>query len=209
MISYIKGELAYIDENTAVIENHGMGFNVNIPGLASFAGIGLGSTVKVYTYMAVREDNISLYGFISREELNLFKLLISVNGIGPKAGLAILSVMSVDDLRIAIVSGDSKAISKAPGVGAKSAQRVILELKDKIDIAAIIENDEPSAILGSKATSSKAAAATSTARVEVMEALVALGVSESEAYKATAAVENSAELTVEEYLKQALKLASF
>ena len=203
MISYIKGELVALSENQAVIENNGMGFLVNIPGAASFGGVEIGMSVKVYTYMNVREDDISLFGFISEDDLEMFKMLISVSGIGPKNGLAILSVLNASDLRVAIVSGDAKAISNAPGVGKKSAERVILELKDKIDIEGILTGGSDTSVFASKAD------VKSTAFAEVVEALTSMGASDSEAFKAAKAVPDADKLSVDEFLKQALKLVRF
>lgn len=203
MISYIKGELVALSENQAVIENNGMGFLVNIPGAASFGSVEIGMSVKVYTYMNVREDDISLFGFISQDDLEMFKMLISVSGIGPKNALAILSVLNASDLRVAIVSGDAKAISNAPGVGKKSAERVILELKDKIDIEGILGggNEESVFVTGADVKSS--------AFGEVVEALVSMGASDSEAFKAAKAVPDADKLSVDEFLKAALKLVRF
>lgn len=203
MISYIKGELVALSENQAVIENNGMGFLVNIPGAASFGSVEIGMSVKVYTYMNVREDDISLFGFISQDDLEMFKMLISVSGIGPKNALAILSVLNASDLRVAIVSGDAKAISNAPGVGKKSAERVILELKDKIDIEGILSggNEESVFVTGADVKSS--------AFGEVVEALVSMGASDSEAFKAAKAVPDADKLSVDEFLKVALKLVRF
>lgn len=203
MISYIKGELVALSENQAVIENNGMGFLVNIPGAASFGSVEIGMGVKVYTYMNVREDDISLFGFISQDDLEMFKMLISVSGIGPKNALAILSVLNASDLRVAIVSGDAKAISNAPGVGKKSAERVILELKDKIDIEGILGggNEESVFVTGADVKSS--------AFGEVVEALVSMGASDSEAFKAAKAVPEADKLSVDEFLKAALKLVRF
>ncbi len=203
MISYIKGELVSLTENQAVIENNGMGFCVNIPGAASFGGVEIGMSVKVYTYMNVREDDISLFGFISEDDLSMFKMLISVSGIGPKNALAILSVLDAGNLRVAIISGDAKAISAAPGVGKKSAERVILELKDKIDIEGVLGK-----AAGVSAADVKGMADESV-MAQVIEALVSMGASDSEAFKAARAVPDAADLSVDAYLKAALKIVRF
>ncbi len=203
MISYIKGELVALSENQAVIENNGMGFLVNIPGAASFGSVEIGMSVKVYTYMNVREDDISLFGFISQDDLEMFKMLISVSGIGPKNALAILSVLDAGNLRVAIISGDAKAISNAPGVGKKSAERVILELKDKIDIEGILGGGNDDSVF------STGADVKSSAFGEVVEALVSMGASDSEAFKAAKAVPEADKLSVDEFLKAALKLVRF
>lgn len=204
MISYIKGELSYIDNSKIIVENNGIGYEINIPAITSFAGIQTGMSVKVYTYMAVREDDISLYGFLTQDELTLFKLLITVSGVGPKAALAILAELGADNLRIAICAEDDKAIAKAKGVGAKSAKKVIVELKDKIDIAGVLSAGEENVIIGKISNPGLSAS-----RAEVIEALVALGVSDSIAFRASGQVENAEALSTEEYLKQALKFVSF
>lgn len=180
MISYIKGELSYIDNSKIIVENNGIGYEINIPAITSFAGIQTGMSVKVYTYMAVREDDISLYGFLTQDELTLFKLLITVSGVGPKAALAILAELGADNLRIAICAEDDKAIAKAKGVGAKSAKKVIVELKDKIDIAGVLSAGEENVIIGKNSNPGLSAS-----RAEVIEALVALGVSDSIAFRAS------------------------
>ena len=134
MYAYIKGELAEINTDHIVIEAGGIGYQVFIS-LQTFDYLpSVGENLKIYTYLYLREDAMILYGFLTKDDLELFKLLISVSGIGPKGGLAILSTLEADDLRFAILSGDAKAISKAPGVGGKTAQRVILELKDKLSL---------------------------------------------------------------------------
>lgn len=204
MISYIKGELSYIDNSKIIVENNGIGYEINISAITSFAGIQTGMSVKVYTYMAVREDDISLYGFLTQDELTLFKLLITVSGVGPKAALAILAELGADNLRIAICAEDDKAIAKAKGVGAKSAKKVIVELKDKIDIAGVLSAGEENVIIGKNSNPGLSAS-----RAEVIEALVALGVSDSIAFRASGQVENAEALSTEEYLKQALKFVSF
>ena len=134
MIAYLNGILAEIEEENIVIEVNGIGYNVRIP--AGMAGRlpQIGEVVKLYTYTSVREDAIGLYGFLSRDDLNMYRQLITVSGIGPKGGLSVLSAMSADELRMAVISQDAKAIAKAPGVGTKTAQRIILELKDKISL---------------------------------------------------------------------------
>ena len=142
MYAYIKGELAEINTDHIVVEAGGIGYQVFIS-LQTFDYLpSVGEDLKIYTYLYLREDAMILYGFLTKDDLELFKLLISVSGIGPKGGLAILSTLEADDLRFAILSGDAKAISKAPGVGGKTAQRVILELKDKVAFAAADDVEE-------------------------------------------------------------------
>ena len=132
MISYIRGTLAEKNEDSAVVEAHGVGYQIFVPVPVLSELPPLGESVKIYTYFSVREDGMSLFGFLSRQDLAMFKQLIGVNGIGPKSALGILSALRPDVLRMAVASGDAKTISRAPGVGPKTAQRIILDLKDKI-----------------------------------------------------------------------------
>lgn len=133
MISYIKGTLEAVEEDMIIVETGGIGYGIRVPLSLLEELPSLGSPVIVHTYFQVREDSMTLYGFLNRQDREMFKQLISVNGIGPRGALGILSVMRPDDLRTAIVSGDAKAISRAPGIGPKTAQRLILDLKDKVD----------------------------------------------------------------------------
>ena len=134
MYAYLKGTIEEITEDNLVLEVNQIGYNIKISSRTANLLEGIGSFAKIYTYTLVREDTFQLYGFLTRDDLDIFKQLITVNGIGPKGGLAILSIMSADELRFAILSGDAKAIAKAPGVGAKTAERVILDLKDKVSL---------------------------------------------------------------------------
>lgn len=133
MIHFLNGTLAQLSGDFAVIECGGVGFKLGIS-IATSSRLSplAGKKVLLYTYMAVSEDNISLYGFSEEDELNLFTRLISVSGIGPKAGMSILGTFSPDDLRSAVANGDAKTIAQAPGIGLKTAQKLIIELKDKI-----------------------------------------------------------------------------
>ncbi len=133
MFYYLKGELALVEPNMAVIDCGGVGYSLTVSQSTSSALSHLTSkqNVKLLTHLIVREDGVELFGFYTNEELKLFKMLITVQGIGPKAAMAILSVASVSDIIKAIISGNQKVISQAQGVGAKTAARVILELKDK------------------------------------------------------------------------------
>ena len=202
MISYVKGRLTEIDENTIVIETAGIGYNIQVPGSVLSQLPSMGSEVKIYTYLYIREDAMNLYGFMSRDDLKVFKLLIGVSGIGPKGALAVLSVMTPDDLRFAILAGDAKAISKAPGVGAKTAQRLIIELKDKLSL-------EDAFRIKSEHTAAVNVPVDSKVKDEAVMALVALGYSQSEAFRAVNMVE-TADADVEQVIKQALsKLLMF
>ena len=202
MIAFLRGYVASVYDGAAVIDVNGIGYEVRVSGetVQRLAAAGRDTEVLVYTYTYLREDQIALYGFMSREDLELFKLLITVSGIGPKGGLALLSVGTADDLRFAIMTGDSKMIARAPGVGKKTAERLILELRDKV---AGMRDDSMLAIAagaaGSSGWDSLAAAGGSGAAVntdaasEAVEALSALGYSRAEATKAVRAAREDAQ----------------
>ncbi|WP_075678745.1 Holliday junction branch migration protein RuvA [Roseburia sp. 831b] len=202
MYSYIKGQLAEIEEDKIVVETGGIGYNIYTTGQTFQYLPPVGEDVKVYTYLHLREDIMMLYGFLSKDELKVFKLLLGVNGIGPKGALAILSVMTTDDLRFAVLGDDAKAIAKAPGVGAKTAQRLILELKDKLKLEDAFEQ---------KLSHVQAETTTNVNGVknEAVQALVALGYSSSEALKAMNGIELTPDMEVEDLLKAALKNMAF
>ena len=199
MISFVRGRLAEVAESSCVVETAGLGMEINIPYTVLEELPHIGEEVILYTYFKIAEDAMSLYGFLSRRDEEMFERLISVSGIGPKAALAILSTLAPDDLRMAIAAGDAKAIAKAPGVGAKTAQRLILDLRDKIDIAEIIGGGT------SGAAGASAAAAGGAPSREAVEALTALGYSASEAARAVREAA-SEDMTSEDVLKAALKL---
>ena len=150
MYGFIKGTIDYIKNNQVCIDTGNVGYLVNISEKTYNELLGESDEVKLYTYTAVREDDISLYGFLSLEELDFFKLLIGVNSVGPKLGMSVLSFFTINELVTLIANKDAKAISKAPGLGAKSAEKIIIELKDKvanvitedIEISATLEDDE-------------------------------------------------------------------
>ena len=129
MIAYIKGEVAWIEEERIVLESGNIGYNIMMPASSFDTQDLMGNEVKIYTHLNVREDAMQLYGFLNLDELKTFRLLLGVNGIGPKAALGILSGLTTDELRFAVLSDDVKTISKAPGIGKKTAQKLILELK--------------------------------------------------------------------------------
>ena len=133
MYAYFIGKITYMTADSVVLEVNNIGYNIKVSA-QTIQNLGhLSGEVKLYTYTYVKEDALGLFGFLTREELELFKMMLTVNGIGPKGALSILSTLSVDTLRFAILSGDAKSIAKAPGVGAKSAERLIIDLKDKIN----------------------------------------------------------------------------
>ena len=203
MIAYVSGIIDDIAEDNVVVDIGGVGMNVKISADTAARLPGVGEQVKLYTYTSVREDAFWLYGFLSRNDLEIFKKCITVNGIGPKGALSILSVLDADSLIYAIVSGDAKAIAKAPGVGLKTAERLILELKGKIDI-----NDDmigrEAASYGNLHAAADISADTPQKR-EAIEALVSLGYNQVEALKAVNAIENIEEMDSGAVLKAALK----
>ncbi|WP_029232721.1 Holliday junction branch migration protein RuvA [Butyrivibrio sp. VCB2006] len=207
MIAYVNGILESIEEGNAVVDVNGIGYNVNISGSTMDRMPGIGEAVKLYTYTNVKEDAFTLFGFLSRDELNLFKMLITVNGIGPKGGLSILSVMTPDDLRFAILAGDSKSLSKAPGIGKKTAERITLELRDKLKVT----EDEllsGGAGAGAMAGGSFETDGINPARDEAVAALVALGYNSTDSMKAVRkvlVVNPEAGEDTEKLLKLALK----
>ena len=208
MIAYIRGTLAYIEpeESMAVLETGGIGYRILMSGRDLDLLPAAGEELRLYTYLQVREDAFVLFGFFTREDRKLFQQLLSVNGIGPKAALGVLSALSADDLRFAVLADDAKAIAKAPGIGLKTAQKLILELKDKLSLEeafeARLENHQTKAAAG-------AASDLSEARNEAVEALTALGYSASESLKAVRKVEAADGMSVEDILKAALKYISF
>ncbi|MCR4604905.1 MAG: Holliday junction branch migration protein RuvA [Eubacterium sp.] len=201
MIGYVKGDLAYIAEDRVIVENNGIGYEIYVPGSVLDRMPSTGNEVKLYTYLYVREDQMSLFGFLTKDELAMFKMIITVSGIGPKGALGILSVMDVDSLRFAILSGDAKTISKAPGIGKKTAEKLILELRDKCDADDFLETEQD---VHSGATSGGGGATTDAAK-DAIAALVALGYSQTDSMRAVRAVSPSDDMSVDSILKLALK----
>lgn len=202
MYAYIKGILTDMSEDTVVVEAGGIGYNIHTTGQTFDYLPSVGEEVKLYTYLNVREDAMVLYGFLTKDDLRVFKLLLGVSGIGPKGALAILSVMTTDDLRFAVLGEDAKAIARAPGVGAKTAQRLILELKDKFSLEDAFEQKLAH-------TNEAAAEGMKGVKNEAVAALVALGYSSSEALGAIGKVEITEGADVEDVLKAALKNMAF
>ncbi len=196
MISYVKGQLVEVFNDTIVVENNGIGFNIKVPATVISHFSKIGEPVKVYTYLQIREESHSLFGFLTRDDLNIFKMLINVNGIGPKGALAILSTISPNDLRFAVISGDVKLISSTPGIGSKTAQKLIIELKDKVSLEDALENT----LYESGSTGSD-----SEAQNEAIEALCALGYGSAQAVRAVRQVEDIESKDSEVILKEALK----
>ncbi|HIX77348.1 MAG TPA: Holliday junction branch migration protein RuvA [Candidatus Fusicatenibacter merdavium] len=199
MIGYIKGTIAEITPDRLVLENGGIGYEIFVPSSILDSGARQGQELKVYTYLHVREDALQLFGFRSRDELQVYRLLLGISGIGPKAAIGILSAMSVDTLRFAVLSDDAAAIAKAPGIGKKTAQKLILELKDKFSLEEAFEK---------KLAANQQSAAeqiNEDAASEAVQALVALGYSGTEALQAVKKVEGAADMDTEAVLKAALK----
>lgn len=203
MISYVRGVLIAIEEDKVIIDISGVGFGIYMPAQSMNMLPPVGEEVRLHTYMNVREDAIQLFGFLTREDLKVFKLVIGVSGIGPKGGLSILSQLSPDDLRFAVMANDAKAIAKAPGIGKKTAEKLIIELKDKLSIEDVLN----------KTTENETVTITSNGsneiQAEAVQALVALGYGSTEALKAVKKVQMDDHTTVEDVLKMALKNMMF
>ncbi len=203
MISYIRGELIALEEDKVILDVNGVGFGIYMPMQAMQMLPAVGEEVRLHTYMNVREDAIQLFGFLTRDDLQIFQLLIGVSGIGPKGGLHILSQLTPDDLRFAVMANDAKAIAATPGIGKKTAEKLIIELKDKLSIEDVLNKPEdPNESVVSSHASNEIQA-------EAVQALVALGYGNTEAMKAVKRVQMSEEITVEEVLKLALKNMTF
>ena len=198
MYSYIRGELAEINSDHLVLDVNGIGYQIYIPTNTLNYLPSIGEMVKIHTYLYIREDAMMLYGFLTRDDLDMFKMLITVSGIGPKGGLGILSTLSTDDLRFAVLSDDAKAIAKAPGIGAKTAQRVIIDLKDKMSLEEAFEKKL-------EHTTNKVLPENNSIKNDAVLALNALGYSSTESLKAVSKVEITEDMDVEDVLKAALK----
>ncbi len=198
MINNIKGEITYADAQFIVVECGGIGFKC-FASLNTLQSIGkVGSKVNVFTYLAVKEDALDLYGFADQAEMEAFKMLITVSGVGPKAAIAVLSEFSTDKLAIAIASSDVKAITRANGIGKKTAERIVLELKDKM--AGISLGDSSSSVASASSIAEESDAA------EAVAALVALGFSQSDAAVAVGQMDKS--LSADEMIRLGLKQLS-
>ncbi|MDY2595018.1 MAG: Holliday junction branch migration protein RuvA [Oliverpabstia sp.] len=200
MIGYIRGILEEADEQSVMIDNHGIGYRIFVPSSAFSGALPIGKEVKIYTYLSVKEDAMQLYGFLTRDDLRMFRMLLGVNGIGPKAGLGILSALTADELRFAVLADDAASIAKAPGIGKKTAQKLILELKDKLNLEDAFEQK-----LANQAAGDISAADTGSQVQEAVQALTALGYPGTDALRAVKKVEGAESMTVEEILKAALK----
>ena len=219
MIGFINGRVDHIGTGFCLVEAQGVGYRIFM-NASDLGRLAVDQRIKIYTYLSVREDALQLYGFLSYDMYSLFTKLITVSGIGPKGGLALLSVGSADDLRFAIMSGDARMIARAPGVGKKTAERVILELRDKVAgmySAAMAEREDADALTGSDTdfpdsyagASGDAAGREGEPASEAAQALMALGYSRAEASGAVRSVmksagKNSGSMDTESILKAAL-----
>ncbi|MCR5800103.1 MAG: Holliday junction branch migration protein RuvA [Lachnospiraceae bacterium] len=192
MYAYLKGTVSYTEPDAVILDVNDIGYRVYVPNTL-LAALNVGDMITLYTYTCVREDAFILYGFESRDDLELYKMLINVSGIGPKMGISILSVMDANDVRSAIMLQDAKLLSSAPGIGSKTAGRIILELKDRIKPEDIIFADHST---GNDAHMG--------IRAEAYEALIGLGISPSKANTALNSVTINEDTKIETLLKQLL-----
>lgn len=196
MIGYIKGAVEGISADYILLECHDIGYQIYTSGMA-LARIPMHQEMKIYTYLHVREDGVTLFGFPTTEELNTFKLLIGVSGIGPKVALAVLSALTVQELALAVMAGDTKTITKANGIGAKGAARLIMELKDKMQVE--------DAFATTEIPDTTDIATSQDSVQDTVMALVSLGYSDTEALKAIKQVPGADMMDSEQLLKAALK----
>lgn len=203
MIAFLRGTIEELDPDRVVLDVNGVGYEVSISGetAGELSGRGEDEEVRLYTFLYQREDVMMLYGFLSKDDLSLFRQVITVSGIGPKAALSMLSTMSADDLRFAIISGDVKAITRTPGVGKRTAERLILELRDKF--SAQMESQQDGGVSAAELAAGRGKKQETSAAADAEEALVALGYTRAEA---AAAVHKCADAgDTEAILKAALK----
>ena len=203
MISYVKGELIALEEDKAIVDVNGIGYGVYMSGQALGMLPSIGEEVRLHTHLNVKEDAMQLFGFLTRDDLQVFKLLIGVSGIGPKGALNILSQLSPDDLRFAVVANDAKTIASAPGIGKKTAEKLIIELKDKLSIEDVLNHTVNSE------EKQEAYSYANEMQSEAIQALVSLGYGNAESMKAVKKVTITEDITVEELLKLALKNIMF
>ena len=197
MIAYISGALVSAGENYIVIDNHGMGYRIFVSGKFVEHIPAYGTQIKIYTHMYIREDELTLYGFHSEEELSVFRILIGISGVGPKVAMAILTALTIQELQLAVISEDAKTISKANGVGAKGASRIILELKDKLKMEDMMDAAYEQSIVQDTQDLNAAR--------DAILALVNLGYSNSEAALAVKKIGDTSQMDIESILKAALK----
>lgn len=202
MIAYLNGIVAAVTQSHAVIDVNGVGYQVFISSRDAAAMPGRGEEVRIYTYLSVREDAMQLFGFLSEDDLEMYRLLLTVSGVGPKAGLGILSALTADDLRFAVLSDDARTISRAPGIGSKTAKKLILELKDRLSLEDAFEKKLANAGVPD-------AAVAGDAKSDAVQALTALGYSAADALRAVRKAGVTEDMDTETILKLALKQISF
>jgi holliday junction DNA helicase ruvA len=194
MISFVKGFIVDISENFVIIDNNGIGYGINVS-TTTLGKLSLNTEAKLFTYMVVREDDLSLYGFTSKEELKMFNQLLTVSGVGPKGALSLLSSLTPSQLALAIITEDIKSLSSGQGIGKKTAQRIALELKDKISNEQAVENGS---VLNSIVSDNSA-------KSDAIEGLLALGFTKNEVTQAINAI-YTADLTSSQLISKALKV---
>ena len=199
MIAFLRGQVVLVTEKYLILDVNQVGYQVGISARDAVRMPPAGGEVTVYTYMSVREDDVSLYGFLDEDDLVMFRQLIGISGIGPKAGLGLLSAMNADEIRMAVLADDPKMIAKAPGIGPKSAKKLILELKDKVDAEDMLRRM-------SEGTAEIAADPVfETNKEEAVQILVALGYSRSEALKAVRSAPLTEDMDADQILTAALQ----
>ncbi len=199
MIAYLKGILAEVAEESLIVDLAGIGYQVRVPQRVLEQLPSVGNPIKLHTYTYVREDALALYGFLTRDDLQMFQLLLGVSGVGPKGALGILSLFSASQFRLALLSQDTKTISKAPGIGAKTAQRILIDLKGKVSLEDALSPEGEGLLQETQGKGD------SRARNDAIEALTALGYSASEALRAVSSVTLGEDADSEAILKAALK----
>ena len=199
MIAFVRGIATDMTENSVIVETGSIGYEIYMTG-EGLSQLHMGEEVKIHTYFQVREDAMQLYGFLKKDDLQMFKLLLGVNGVGPKAAMGVLSGITADELRFAVLSDDVKTLSKAPGIGKKTAQKLILELKDKLKLEDAFELK-----LAHEQEKAEVSGDVSDGRQEAVAALVALGYSSTDALRAVRKVTEVSPDDVEGLLKAALK----
>lgn len=202
MIRFLIGTVSYCEEQSVVIENNGVGYEIFMPVSALEMLPPVGEKVKIHTFLNVREDAMQLFGFLNREDLELFRLLITVNGIGPKVALGILGFMSAEEIRFAVLADDAKTIAKAPGIGPKTAGKLILELKDKVTLSMPFTADGQDKQIE---IAEEAIGLDNQIVEDAVEALVVLGYQKAEALRAVRLVPAEENMTVDQLLKLSLK----
>lgn len=203
MITYIRGTLVYKGEHYVILEANNIGYQIQLAENSIYQLPNINTEIQLFTYLQAKEDLIGLFGFLSMEDLELFKKLITVNGIGPKGALGILGALTPEQLLTAIMSEDIKALSKAPGIGKKTAGRIILDLKDKIDASDLLFDRMSPSKEGENMTIGESGVDLE----EALDVLIALGYSKSDAYKAVTKVDKNY-TDVQQVVKEALKVLS-